>query len=349
MKYWIGIIASVVCLLSCTKTTYNRYKTFPEEVMLTSEVIPLDSALFRYPFRIQVKDSLALVLDLHNPDYFMQAFTYPEWKFIASFGKRGQGPEELLSAETFRFLSPDSIWVLDAHKMQITRWRLSAGDRPSTPEEVVHLDKSLIRVLDFYVTEGGFVVPDYSGQYRFHLLDRQGKCIASKGHIPSETTDRESASPALAQAWRSFMAYAPRSGVWAMVTQLGEALEIYHPNDSIPLVFYGPQGEPTFREVEGESIPAGIMGFSDIQITDSRIYAVFHGRSFKDILRIYQQGGKHEDGGRFLYVFDLKGNPVRKYQLDQAVYGIDVHEEWNMIFATDVNHDQPLLKYTLSW
>jgi hypothetical protein len=84
------------------------------------------------------------------------------------------------------------------------------------------------------------------------------------------------------------------------------------------------------------------------EITGSHIYAVFHGRSFKDILRTYQQGGKHEDGGRVIYVFDLEGNPVRKYQLDQAVYGIDVHEELNMIFATDVNHDQPLLKYTLN-
>jgi hypothetical protein len=266
---------------------------------------------------------------------------------VASFGKRGQGPKELLSAETFHFHSPDSIWILDANKMQITRWRVSCKDEPYMPEEVVYLDKSLIRVLDFYVTEEGFVVPDYSGQHRFHLLDRQGRSVASKGHIPSELAATKSASPALAQAWRSFIDYAPRSDVWAMVTQLGEVLEIYHPDDSIPLIFYGPAGEPAFREVEGEGIPTGIMGFSDIQITDSYIYAVFHGRSFKDILRIYQRGGKREDGGRFIYVFDLEGNPVRKYQLDQAVYGIDVHEELNVIFATDVNHDQPLLIYNM--
>jgi hypothetical protein len=85
------------------------------------------------------------------------------------------------------------------------------------------------------------------------------------------------------------------------------------------------------------ALATGIMGFSDIRITGRYIYAVFHGRTFKDIQTVAQQGGKHEDGGRYIYVFDLKGNPVRKYTLDRAVYGIDVHEDTSTIFATDVN------------
>ena len=53
------------------------------------------------------------------------------------------------------------------------------------------------------------------------------------------------------------------------------------------------------------------MGFSDIVITDKYIYSVFQGIRFKDKLASYQRGEKPEDGGRYIYVFDLKGNPIQ--------------------------------------
>jgi hypothetical protein len=189
-------------LISCGKYTeqYARYQVFPEEKTLQSEIIPLDTILFRYPFRVTVRDSIALVLDLHNADYYLHAFSFPEWKHIVSFGKRGEGPEEMLSAETFQFDSLDSIWVLDANRMQIT---------------------------------------------------------------------------------------------------------------------------------------------------DHYIYTVFHGRTFKNIQAAYQKGEKPESGGRYIYVFDLEGNPVKKYTLDRAIYGIDVDELTNTIIATDVNSNNPIIKFSI--
>ena len=116
-----------------------------------------------------------------------------------------------------------------------------------------------------------------------------------------------------------------------MATQLGEALEIYNFTDTTQTVRYGPNGEPQFAISRSEGIPTGIMGFSDVHITDHFIYAVFHGRSFKDIEQAYLRGEEIEDGGRYIYVFDLKGNPVRKYVLDHAIYGINVDEDTGTI------------------
>lgn len=42
--------------------------------------------------------------------------------------------------------------------------------------------------------------------------------------------------PALAQAWRSFLDYNPHDGVLAMVTQLGEVLEVYNLKDSMEVI-----------------------------------------------------------------------------------------------------------------
>ncbi len=66
----------------------------------------------------------------------------------------------------------------------------------------------------------------------------------------------------------------------------------------------GEHGEPEFKVSDGYGIPTGIMGFSDVQVTDSAIYAVFHGTSFKEISR---QSGRLPDGGKYIYVFSLQG------------------------------------------
>ena len=82
----------------------------------------------------------------------------------------------------------------------------------------------------------------------------------------------------------------------------------------------GPHGEPKYRESGGMAIPSGIMGFSDVQVTDKYIYAAFQGRSFKDIA---QQQQPAIDGGQFIYVFSLKGLPLYKYTLNHFIYGIN--------------------------
>lgn len=346
MILW-GIIG--MGLISCSSYSgkkYERYKGFPEEKTLRSEVIELDTAVFRYPFRVKVYQDMAVVLDLHNMDYYMHAFTYPGWEHIVSFGKRGSGPEELLSAETFQINSRDSIWVLDANKMKITRWGIDKEVRSATCLEEILLDKELIRTLDFTEISSGFIVPDYSGEYRYHYLDREGKIQKSSGHIPTEKK-QTGASVTLAQAWRSFIGYSPGCGRLSFVTQLGEVLEVIDPENETSRVLYGPFGEPEYQDYQGEGIPTGIMGFSDMQMTDNYIYTVFHGRTFKEIGQNVRQGIQTEDGGRFIYVFDLEGNPVRKYILDRAIYGISVDEQSGTIIATDVNSNDPIVKFSM--
>lgn len=341
----IGISAMISC--SDSGISYPRYSAFPEEKAIHAQVIELDTALFRYPFRVAVNGGTAIVMDLHNADYFFHTFTYPEWKHIVSFGKRGEGPEEMLSAETFQFDSPHSIYALDANKMEITRWEISLSTRSAQRVEEIKLDKRLVRSLDFRTMESGFFIPDYLGEHRFWQIDGSGHPLQSTGSIPSETATDEVSRPALAQAWRSFIDYNPANGILALATQLGEVLEIYNLKDSTHNVLYGPNGEPQFKDVKGESIPTGIMGFSDIQVTDKHIYAVFQGVKFKDKIAAYKRGEEPEDGGRYIYVFDLQGNPLQKYTLDKPIYGIDVNEETKTIIATCVESDEPIMEFKL--
>ncbi len=173
------------------------------------------------------------------------------------------------------------------------------------------ISKNLIRSLDFCATDSCFLIPDYLGEHRYWQVDYSGKPIRSIGKIPTEKDLASEIRPALAQAWRSFIDYNPHNGILAMVTQLGESIEIYNTKENTHTVLYGPNGEPRFKSIKGEGFPTGIMGFSDIVITDKYIYSVFQGIRFKDKLASYQRGEKPEDGGRYIYVFDLKGNPIQ--------------------------------------
>lgn len=350
LKILINILFLFIALAACTSTPHCNgvsYTDFPKTQELKGVVIPLDTALFRYPFRIRVQGDKAMVMDLHGTNYFCHTFSYPDFHYLSSFGRRGESPDEQISVENVRW-NREYLWTLDANKSELTRFGCDLSSDSLFRQEAVNLDKDILRALDFVVVDDStFIIPDYSGDYRLCRVNRQGKLLHKMGTIPSSDKDAmKHARPALAQAWRSFIDYNPRNGVLAAVTQLGEVLEVYNLKDSTHVVRIGPHGEPKFEVSQGYGIPTGIMGFSDVQVTDSAIYAVFHGRSFKEIAQNAQQGIK-VDGGQYIYVFNLKGEPLCKYVLDHYVYGISVNEQKRTIFATDVNKDEPIVEYQM--
>lgn len=133
----------------------------------------------------------------------------------------------------------------------------------------------------------------------------------------------------------------------AAATQLGEVLELWNLRDSTHTVLLGPGGEPQFQVRQGYGIPTGIMGFIDVQVADSAVYAIFQGTSFKEIGQSIQQGESLQDGGRYLYVFSLTGAPLCRYILDRHVCGIAVDEKRRILWTTDVNSDEPVVEFRL--
>ena len=54
MNYYVYIVLLIGSLVSCSESSrhFPRYEDFPDEKVLNAQVIHLDTALFRYPFRI---------------------------------------------------------------------------------------------------------------------------------------------------------------------------------------------------------------------------------------------------------------------------------------------------------
>ncbi len=86
------------------------YSGFPQEKELKGEVIELDTALFRYPFRIRIEGDKAIVMDLHGSEHYGHLFQYPSFRYLSSFGRRGDSPAEMLSMENFRLYNHE-LWT----------------------------------------------------------------------------------------------------------------------------------------------------------------------------------------------------------------------------------------------
>lgn len=351
--YYILLLAMgcfLLCTVSCTNGFLPEelpYSHFTTNKKLHAETVLLDTAEFRFPYGIEIRDNIMLLFDLHNADYFYHAYTYPEGKYIVSFGKRGEGPGETLSPDRIRFHSLDSIWTLDGGKMEIVRWQLYPDKRSVEPVQRVRLDKKLIRTLDFFVTDSCFLIQDNTGKNRYTRVTMDGRHISSHARIPTRRYYKEAYSPGVAQGWRAFVAFNPNKNMFVMASQLGEVIEMYNLNDESFKMMIGPNLYPKFNLVAGDGVPNGIMGFWDVQVTDNYIYALFEGAEFRDLIDASSRGEQPERGGKYIYVFDFDGNPVCKYTLTVPISGFHIDEKAGVIIGTDLNNDQPIVRFSL--
>jgi len=326
---------------SCSKSKNFSDIKFPETVSLIGEERAMPDVYLKYPFRVRLNDTSLYVMDIHPADYYCHEFAYPSMKYKRSFAKRGEAPDEFLDAENIRFDNQNRLWVLDANRKKIVRF--DEGDTAGSQEDTP-LDENLIRTLDFdLLDDSTFIVPDYTGRHRLTIVDANGKATRHLFTIPIIGGVHGDASTIpIAQAWRSFLDYDAQRGIVAVATQLGQVLEIYDTQNERVVNIVKPEGmEPRFVTKGNYSVPTGIMGYSDIHIGEEYIYAIFWGHSFDDI----KQQKHTEEGGKYIHVFDLEGNPVRQYLLDRYITGFHVDEKNKVIIGLDVNSDQPIVAY----
>lgn len=345
------ILLGALTVYAFTRTspnTENYEITFPVTEELLGRVIPTDSVFFRYPYRLEVRGDRVVIEDLHGPDYFYHLFTFPDFRYLHSFGQRGEGPEEMQTVDDF-FWNGQTLWALDNIKSELVRWELNDSRDKMLRKERIKLDKATFRALDIVPYQNNsFLIPNYSGDSRFCQVDRNGKLIKKWGEIPTERKDDLKKYPyAFGYGWRSFIDYSPKTGTLVAATQFGEVLEIWNVKKNTHKVLKGKLGEPEFEILPEYAIPVGAVGHNDIQVTNRAIYVIYRGVSIKEEMMTRQKGKPLQAGGKTVRVFNLEGEPLKEYKLDHSVCGIWVDEQAGKMWALDVNSDEPLVEYRL--
>lgn len=331
-----------VLFLSCSDNLIHKEFEEYKQLQTTAAQLPVadPAAYMRYPFRIRLADSVLYIMDYHAPTAHCHQFSYPGLEYKRSLAYKGDAPDCFLTAYNIRLDTKGNFYFLDAAKKRITQIETESGDiRNETP-----LSAELLRTLDFAcLSDSLYAVPDYTGTHRVTIITNTGEIRDKLFSIPQLDNKKTKGVP-LAQAWRAFIDYNPDNGILAMVTQLGEVLEIYDlKNNSTINVVVGYNGAPEYLDKGSYIAPNGIMGYSDVQVTSDRIYALFWGTSMKEI----QQEDKIRDGGNLIQEFDLTGNPLCLYELDRHIAGFCIHEENRKLIALDLNSDEPIIIYDL--
>lgn len=338
------------CLFSCdqknahAEVARSQADDYP---LLESVEIPIDTVLFRYATYFRVQGDKVVIFDLHNTDYFCHTFTYPDFEYISSFAKRGEGPNEHLIADNVRWAGEEEMWVLDNNKNRMTRYSGIARGKTPKLEEHVKLEQALMRAYDFDMYNmKQVVIPDYSGEKRFSWVNlSSGKIHHKWMDIPMENkTIREKSPYAAAAGWRSFMAFTPDRKKLVTVNQFADRLDIYQVDNGLLKTTIGPENqEPRFDITSrGDAIPSGSICHYDVQVTDRYIYTIYDGRKFKDIMK---EKGLYKQGGKLFRIYTHDGKLVKGYRLDRFIAGIYVDEATGMFYGLDVNADEQIVKF----
>lgn len=324
----------------------NTSINFSNEFILKGEGFILEDELMRYPFRIRQSGKYLYVLDLHGEEHFCHIYNKEKLTHIASFAKRGNGPKEVLQAINLHVLSNDSIYLFDTGKKEISLWDFSEEDTTMILKQTYKMKDDIILSSNCtWCSDTTFFFTDKSGENRILKCNRDGEIIDRIGRIPIKREIDKTMNGILARAWNSYLNFNPEVQILAIATQLGDVFEIYNIKNNTYRVIYGPKGEPEYKvSRDGYSIPTGIMGYGDIQVTSKYIYAVFNGRSFKEIMKDPQNTPQ---GGENLLVYDHNGAPICKLKLDHSISGIHIDEESGIFWATDVNSEEQIVLYEI--
>ena len=353
MKKFISLIFLLIVLgiYAFSKVSINVEHiemSFPNSENLHGKTIPIDTALFRYPYRYRVNADRVIIEDLHGLDYYFHLFTYPDFRYLSSFGQRGQGPEEMLTVDDCRW-DGNTFWGLDNIKSELVGWVFNEKRDRMVRKEQVKLDKATFRAISFvFYKDNTILIPNYSGDTRFCEVDKNGRLMKKWGNIPTDKSDMLKNKPnVFGQGWASMIDFSLNNGVLVAATQLGEVLEVWNTKKNTYQILKGKMGEPKFEIYQNYAIPSGCRGYNDIQITKDAIYAIFAGDSFKDLINNTRKGQYVPEGGKIVRVFSLEGKPLKEYKLDHSVSGIWVDEKLDIMWALDVNSDEPIVKYAL--
>lgn len=299
-----------------------------------------DSLLFRFPSKIRIFDTLAIVQTRN--DEMLQIFRYPEFEYQASLGRRGRGAGEILGISAFEVVG-DTLSLMEMASKSIYGYSLrDVFDSKKEPSSIRAYKELRDPLLSCDFGESDIVSVYASSDSRLSVMSRDGSGLrnSSYGMLEDKTGVSEKIPPEyLPTLWQSVLAYDAGAGVAASATMLGDVIEIFDVSDMSRKAVVGPGGFPNVYK-DGASVSVGrIDGYFDIVIDDARIYALYSGADRKEQSRLNRGGEDVPYGGDIVRVYDFGGTLLEEYHLDRHVCSICIDSPLSRIVAIDSNSE----------
>lgn len=314
-------------------------KDFGELVELKGTPHPVDQIFRLSECEMIALDSMMIVKNLGNSNMFM-AFSLPDFKFIKSFGRNGNGPDEfifpsLVKDESKEFLcfiyenTNDHIYGVNK-KCEIIRlpFALKKGVKQFNDKQPYGISSK----------EFLYVESINRGKALFHIVAQNdsAKTFQLKNLAFSD----------LHKNWASYIGNLGANGkdkraVFAY--KYFKRLMFYDLENNKPkTVFF----DVPAKTKKGNDIsmlgPDNVTHYWGMSAQQNYVYMLYSGRTPIDVSKELSKS----PGYIYVEKYDWNGNPVAKYKLDHWGY-FCVNEKENTIYLASTTEEQPFFSYQL--
>lgn len=312
-----------------------------EPILLRSESILTAESLF--PRAVNLTRNF-IVLAEHEADTLLSIYDRFSYVFVGKVGINGVGPGEIdVPWDVNSNLYSDFIWVNQPQIKRYSGFDLAVPSVYSTSEIALQEGLKFARDLVFASDTSFFAVTGTSSE-KYEYYNLKGRKMGGIGswytRLPKDLPPH-----AAATLFQGQLRASPDLSHFVFASLKTDIIDIIDANEKSIRTTSGPlnymegytlEQVGKYKRLVFQPEETYYM-YTDIKLTESKIYALFSGRTFNEVNYTKDQ---YND---LVIVFDYKGNMLHSYKLDQSIYGSLAVDEENGIFYGISFDDNPRL------
>ncbi len=327
-----------VSITAQTKSPVSK-KKFPIVLNhLKADSVKINEILFR-PEKILKNDNLVLIVD-EGSDYYFSLYSYPDFKLLKQYGKKGKGPDEIDFPPYVYYFDKEKIDFFDYHRNAIFELQLNEQKNSLKVLQVLSPDlieiQNAIQLSDTMVSGSGarkgkvFFYNTRTDDIRYYDYDNEVKIPEQHQHIIySGSIGANFISKKLIFATQYFDNYEAYDFMGNRI------LSVFNPDEK--QVFFK-NGYLTNQDAK--------MYYTAVFATEQYFYLLsYGGRSTKQLMKLLE---KESENICEIQKYTWKGKPVESFVIDKPVKSFFVDESQNAIYIINsVSEDFPVVKYRI--
>lgn len=304
-----------------------------------------------------LEDQLGIVYDIKVGQDFLflrnkldetllTAISLKDKSQIYHFGKRGEGPNELINLGPI-MVANNTLRVYDAGSRSLKGFTLEDN------HGVVCIDKLLQTNLTGVISmtelsASTFLISGIFPEGRFGILDKTGVVTQYVGSYPIDEQFPDLPFHVLGMAYQSMVCSQPNGTKIATITRYAGAMQIddwRSKDSSFENVSFKQRFSPEFttRDVGGTPNFAPSKdtrwGYLSVSATHRYVFCLYSGR--------LQQSDEKFNSSKEVHVFDWEGNAIYQLQLCKDAVSISVKDEQLFVLIEDPETGYDVVEYQL--
>lgn len=353
-KYIYSILIFTCVCVSCSeKQKYNNCATFDDKAISVSQKIDLQGTVMifdeevQHPARIHCVDSVLLLTNI-NSSLFLDKYNLNTLKKMGSCIPFGSGPNEMLIVSKIQQIDR-FVWLFDQSQRKLLEYSLPEFYLTETPvpSRTISL-KEPSPYGTIILPTGKIIATTFNlERKRFSFFDMSGDLIENKAEYPDyneELTEYEEIESFFCE-----MALSTEMKKIVLSYKQTDLIEIYDFEGNLEKRIQGPEQFFPALKQKGSEDKIRVSPKKGVS-RDAYFYPIIHNNeiwvSYSG--KYFDPHQSHAYLNKCIFVFDLKGNLVRQYNLDTPIFTFTIDKQKNKIYGITDNPEMQIIEFDIN-